>query len=292
MKRLVRIGLLLFFCLASRTSDARPKGAAAEARYDFYQASLQAAHCKVKVLVNGIPNQNLSMDALHGSVASAPLSRQDLKTQNTITLRVEEADADAHLTLNVQGVRGEREIVATDEPGNIVALDLDGKQIAASKRKSFSARFRANFRESEPEPASEAIEDEEARNYARYFVGLLRSKDVAKLTEELLPFFAHSPGAMQLSDAEARQRFASELAQFLDNNVFVEDEGSPIEVRRRTAHPGKSCELVAKGAAGLVGFYEKSDQEKKKSVIVLAIAKRQGKLQVVDFRPIDPSDDK
>lgn len=289
MKRFAHIGFLLLLCLASRTAGAKGRGSAAEARYDFYQVSLQAGHCKVKVLVNGVPNQNLSMDATHSSVASAPLFRQDLKTQNTITLKVADADADAHVTLNVQGVSSEREIVSTNDPGNIAALDVDAKQIAASKSKSFSARFRANFRESKPEAPFEAMEDEVARAYGRYFVGLLRSKDVAKLTEELLPFFARSPEARRLSDGEARQRFTSELAQFLDSSVFVEDKGLPIEVKPRRTNEGKSCELVAKGGEGLVGFYEKSDREKK-NFVVLAIAKRQGKIQVVDFRlaPSDP----
>lgn len=284
MHKLVRMGLLLLFCLASRTADAKRQGATAEAKYDFYQASLQAAHCKVKVLVNGIPNENLSMDATHGSVASAPLFRQDLKTQNTITLLVQDADAEASVTLNVQGVDSEREIVSTNEPGNIVALNLDAKQLAASKAKSFSAHFRANFRASKPEPASEPIGDEEARTYARHFVGLLRNRDVANLTEELLPFFARSPEAKRLSDAEARQRFGSELVQFLDSSVFLEDKGAPIEVKPRTTSAGKSYELVAKGEEGLAGFYEKSDPEKKKNLVVLAIAKRQGKIQVVEFR--------
>jgi hypothetical protein len=288
MKKLVHIGLLLLFCLASRTTDAKRQGSAVEASYDFYQVSLQAVHCKVKVLVNGIPNENLSMDGSHSSAASAPFYRQDLKTQNTITLQVEGTDADARVTLNVQGISSEREVVSTNDPGNIVALDLDAKQIPASKTKSFSARFRANFRESKPEPASEVIGDEEARTYARYFVGLLRSKDVAKLTDELLPFFARSPEAKRLSDAEARQRFNTELLQFLDGSVFVEDRGSPIEVKPRTTKAGKSCELVAKGGEGLVGFYAKNDREKKKSFVELAVAKRQGKIQVVEFRLTQP----
>lgn len=283
MKKVVCLGLLLLFCLASRTSDAK-RQRAAEARYDFYQVSLEATHCKVKVLVNGIPNEELSMDATHSSVASAPLRRQDLKAENTITVQVEDADADTRLSLNVQGVSEEGEVVATNEPGNVVALSLDAKRIAAAKTKSFSASFRASFREKKPEPASEAIEDEEARTYGRYFVGLLRGKNVAKLTEELLPFFARSPEAKHLSDVEVRQRFGTELRQFLDGSVFADDKGSPLEVKPPTSKAGKSYQLFARGEEGLVGFHAKGDPEKKPSFVLLAIAKRQGKIQVVEFR--------
>jgi hypothetical protein len=281
MKKVVCFGLLLLFCLASRTSDAKRQ---AEARYDFYQVSLEAMHCKVKVLVNGIPNEQLSMDATHSSAASAPFRRQDLKAENTITVQVEDTDADTRLSLNVQGVSEEGEVVATNQPGNVVALDLDAKRIAAAKTKSFSASFRASFREKKPEPASEAIEDEEARTYGRYFVGLLRSKNVAKLTEELLPFFARSPEAKRLSDVEARQRFGTELRQFLDGSVFADDKGSPLEVKPQTSKAGKSYQLVARGQEGLVGFHSKGDPETKRSFVLLAIAKRQGKIQVVEFR--------
>ncbi len=284
MRRLVPIGLLFLLCLVGRTAAAKPQGAAAQVRYDFYQVSLQAAHCRVKASVNGVANQNLSVKASPSSVASVPLFRQDLKTHNTITLQVEEAGADASVTLNVQGVSREREIVSTNEPGNVAALDLDAKRISASKSKSFSVRFRASLRESKPEPASEAIEDEEARAYARTFVGLLRNKDVAKLTEELLPFFRRSPQAERLSEAEARQRFTGELRQFLESSVFMEDKGSSIEVKPRMINAEKSYELIAKGGEGLLGFHAKSDPAKKRNSVVLSIAKRQGKIQVVEFR--------
>lgn len=284
MRRLAHIGLLSLLCLVGRTTEAKPQGAIAQARYDFYQVSLQAAHCRVKASVNGVANENLSVNATPSSVASVPLFRQDLKAQNTITLQVEDAGADTSLTLNVQGVSRAGEIVSTDEPGNIVALALDAKRIAASKSKSFTVRFRANLRESKPEPACEAIEDEEARSYARTFVGLLRNKDVAKLTEELLPFFRRSPQAERLSEAEARQRFARELGQFLESSVFAQDEAASFEVKPRTTKDGKSYELLAKGSEGLVGFHEKSDPERAPHAVVLAIAERQGKIQVVEFR--------
>jgi hypothetical protein len=277
----------LWFFLAGSTALAKEKGSTAERQYDLYQVSIQARHCKLKVLVNGIPNENLSMNASHSSAASAPMYRQDLKPRNTITLRVEEADEETDVSLNVVGVTMERQVISTDEPGNVLALSLDARTIAASKTKVFSARFKASFRKAEAEARSSAIAEEEAQTYANYFAELLRSKNSEKLTSELLPFYKRSPEANGLSDAQLQAKFSGELGSFLENVVFFEHKGTPIEVKTRTTTAGTGYELRMADGEGLVDFYEKADRDKKKHFVAVVIEKIKGKIQIAKFKLVE-----
>jgi hypothetical protein len=275
--------LLGVLCAVTSVAMAKDRGATRPAPVDFYQMSVQATDCKVTVLINGVANQDFSLNARHGGAVSGPLYQKDLKPTNTITLQLADTTPETTVSLNVSGAIGEDQIVSTDQPGNVLALVLDGKQIAASKTKRFSGQFVASFRKPEPKPNLELVSEDEAKAYAKYFAGLLRSKNRDKLFEELLPLAQKSPKSKGLSVAELREKFNSEMAELLDNSVFLADKGTPIEVKAKTSKLRATYEVRVKGGNGLVQFHETKDGEKKLHDILVVIEKVGGKIQIAEL---------
>jgi hypothetical protein len=283
MKTTAAALLLSTLCGANSLAAAKGRAGTGTTPCDFYQLSIQATHCKVKVLINGVANEVLSLDATHGGAVSGPLHERDLKPNNTITLQLEATDAETTVSLNVLGVTSERQIVSTNEPGNVLALDLDAKQIAASKSKRFSARFAASFRKAKPRAKVELVGEAEAKEYARYLAGLLRSRQREKLADELLPFALQSPQAKGLSAAEVREKVLGEMPGLLDDKVFLADKGAPIEVKTMVSESRATYELRVRDGNGLLQFHERGSPEKKPRDIIVIIEKVGGKIQIVEF---------